>query len=178
MGTEKRPDWWYKQKTKVHTLEVFLQPFWLLCPDVACPPPGICVACCSLQHCFCVRLSVSLSLSLFCVSPSLEKVQWHAAHRRKSPDDGDGDSGNQLQQICKRDPRVGKMADYGDGHGGEDNSPEVQVLGPLESSNFGFLQWVLSIWQVLTLPVWLHSKLRTCLFYFYFLDSYPNLFLF
>lgn len=32
------------------TLEIVVEPFWLLRPNVACFPPGICVACSSLQH--------------------------------------------------------------------------------------------------------------------------------
>jgi len=36
------------------TMEALIEPFWLLCPDVAGPPPWICIACCPLQH-VCLR---------------------------------------------------------------------------------------------------------------------------
>lgn len=40
-------------KKMLHTDEILLKPFRLFGPDVACPPPGVCSGCGSLQHCLC-----------------------------------------------------------------------------------------------------------------------------
>lgn len=39
-----------RNRDKILTLKILLQPFWLLCSDVASPPPWIRIACCSMQH--------------------------------------------------------------------------------------------------------------------------------
>lgn len=56
---------------KKNTLKVLLQPFWLLGPDVACPPPWICIARSSLQHIyyFSLRFPDLLDSYLFLSKP-------------------------------------------------------------------------------------------------------------